>query len=200
MNLITNNITVSINKKHIFIVFFSLINIWIENPFATWWKARKYFKRPSLKFKFGILKYSFPYASKKYIGKILDIAVHDVGWKDKYNTPRHERNPYLWICLFKLFTFKIFTHISYLDEKGYSDRSTYYWEYMLDYLYYSKNLKLHNIWTYESSVYKYIKHGEDGSDDKVIPYKIVVPTQLFSLNKKGLKEFNKLYNINFYEN
>lgn len=195
MNIRSKNCEIWIARGIFYISIFSLINIHIDNPFATWWKARKYFKRPSLKFSFGLLKYSFPYAHRRYIGKIIDVDIHDVGWKDKYNSPRHERNPYLWICLFRLIRFEIGTYIPELTETGrYRDGSMHYWEYMLDYLYYSKTLKINYCWETSSKVYKYIKYfGNEDGEDQVVPYKMVIQTPLFSLNKRGLKEFSKIY-------
>ena len=187
----------NIYKDWFYLEILDLVHININNPFKTWWKARKYFKRPSLKFHFGLLKYSFPYAHRRYIGKIIDISIQDVMWKDKYNSPRHERNPYVWICLFRLFRFEIGTKINTLTETGkVEDRSTFYWEYLLDYLYYSKSLKINQCWEYTSKVYtriKYYSNREDGEEDQIVPYKMVIQTPLFSLNKRGLKEFNKLY-------
>lgn len=197
MNIRTENCEIWIAKGIFYISIFSLIHIHIDNPFATWWKARKYFKRPSLKFHFGLLKYSFPYAHRRYIGKIIDISIQDVCWKDKYNSPRHERNPYLWICLFRLIRFEIGTYIPELTETGkYEDGSMYYWEYMLDYLYYSKTLEIQYCWETSSKIYKYTKYfgsREDGEEDQLVPYKMVIQTPLFSLNKRGLKEFSKIY-------
>lgn len=187
----------NIYKDWFYLEILDLVHINITNPFKTWWKARKYFKRPSIKYHFGLLKYSFPYANRDYIGKIIDISIQDVMWKDKYNSPRHERNPYVWICLFRLFRFEISTRINALTETGkVEDRSTFYWEYLLDYLYYSKSLKINQCWEYSSKVYHYTKYysnREDGEEDQIVPYKMVIQTPLFSLNKNGLKEFNKLY-------
>ena len=187
----------NIYKDWFYLEILGLVHININNPFKTWWKARKYFKRPSIKFYFGLLKYNFPYANRNYIGKIIDISIHDVMWKDKYNSPRHERNPYVWICLFRLFRFEIATKVNTLTETGkVEDRSMFYWEYLLDYLYYSKSLKITHSWEYSSKVYHYTKYysnREDGEEDQVVPYKMVIQTPLFSLNKRGLKEFNKLY-------
>lgn len=187
----------NIYKDWFYLEILGLVHININNPFKTWWKARKYFKRPSVKFYFGLLKYNFPYANRNYIGKIIDISIQDVGWKDKYCSPRHERNPYVWICLFRLFRFEIGTRINDITETGkVEDRSTFYWEYLLDYLYYSKSLKINQCWEYTSKVYtrtKYYSNREDGEEDQVVPYKMVIQTPLFSLNKRGLKEFNKLY-------
>ena len=187
----------NIYKDWFYLEILDLVHININNPFKTWWKARKYFKKPSIKCHFGLLKYSFPYANRDYIGKIIDISIQDVMWKDKYNSPRHERNPYVWICLFRLFRFEIGTRINALTETGkVEDRSTFYWEYLLDYLYYSKSLKINQCWEYSSKVYHYTKYysnREDGEEDQIVPYKMVIQTPLFSLNKRGLKEFNKLY-------
>ena len=187
----------NIYKDWFYLEILDLVHININNPFKTWWKARKYFKRPSIKCHFGLLKYNFPYANRNYIGKIIDISIHDVGWKDKYDSPRHERNPYVWICLFRLFRFEIGTRINDITEIGkVEDRSTFYWEYLLDYLYYSKSLKINQCWEYTSKVYtriKYYSNREDGEEDQVVPYKMVIQTPLFSLNKRGLKEFSKIY-------
>ena len=187
----------SIYKDWFYLEILDLVHININNPFKTWWKARKYFKKPSIKCHFGLLKYSFPYANRDYIGKIIDISIQDVMWKDKYNSPRHERNPYVWICLFRLFRFEIGTRINAITETGkVEDRSTFYWEYLLDYLYYSKSLKINQFWEYSSKVYHYTKYysnREDGEEDQIVPYKMVIQTPLFSLNKRGLKEFNKIY-------
>ena len=187
----------NIYKDWFYLEILDLVHININNPFKTWWKARKYFKRPSIKFYFGLLRYNFPYANRDYIGKIIDISIQDVMWKDKYNSPRHERNPYVWICLFRLFRFEISTRTNAITETGKAeDRSTFYWEYLLDYLYYSKSLKITHSWEYSSKVYHYTKYysnREDGEEDQVVPYKMVIQTPLFSLNKRGLKEFSKIY-------
>ena len=187
----------NIYKDWFYLEILDLVHININNPFKTWWKARKKNKKPSIKCHFELLKCSFPYANRNYIGKIIDISIQDVMWKDKYNSPRHERNPYVWICLFRLFRFEIGTRINALTETGkIEDRSTFYWEYLLDYLYYSKSLKINQCWEYSSKVYHYTKYysnREDGEEDQIVPYKMVIQTPLFSLNKNGLKEFNKLY-------
>ena len=72
----------------------------------------------------------------------------------------------------------------------------YYWEYMLEYLYYSNSLKLSSFWTIDSKIAQITKFGnaEDGSEDIHKPMQLYIPEQLISLNKKGLKEFKKLYN------
>lgn len=90
----------------------------LQCPFATWWKARKYFKRPRFKFYFGPMwKYKgkvqaefgdyddyeylggyWPAASTDYLRWYtprwfpIHVMSWDIGWKDKYNTPRYERH------------------------------------------------------------------------------------------------------------
>lgn len=171
----------------------------IENPFKTWWKARKYFKFPNIAIHFSNNKNSFPYASKSWQGKLLDINIHDLFWKDKYNSPRHERNPLIYICLFGKWSLWITFHKTFIDEFGdKTDESLHYWEYLLDYLYYSKSLKLSSYWVTNSKVAQTKKFGnaEDGSEDICKPMQLYIPDQLISLNKKGLKEFKKLYETN----
>lgn len=174
----------------------NLIAFSIENPLKTWWKARKYFKFPSISVRISLDKYHFPYAIKYWQGKIIDINIHDVYWKDKWRGPRHERNPLIYICLFGKLSLWIVFYKSWINEFGEKENcSMHYWEYMLDYLYYSKSLKLGSIWTTDSKIAKTRIYGnaEDGSEDKVKPFQIYIPEQLISLNKKGLKEFKKLY-------
>lgn len=92
-------------------------------PFRTWWKARKYFKRPKFKFYFGKTcknngwiesekfgkfqdfqqKGFWPFASTEYLkwttSKWFPINVfsQDIVWKDKYDSPRFERPGYFII-------------------------------------------------------------------------------------------------------
>lgn len=175
----------------------NLISFSIENPLKTWWKARKYFKFPDVRIVLTNNIHAYPYASSKWRGTLLDVDIHDVYWKDKYNSPRHERNPLIYICLFSKWSLWITFHKTFINEFGdKTDESIHYWEYMLDYLYYSKTLKLNTFWTTDSKVAKIIDVGdsEDGSDDKIKPMTIYIPDQLISLNKKGLKVFKQLYN------
>lgn len=175
----------------------NIIAFSIENPLKTWWKARKYFKFPNISILFSNNKYSFPYASKFWQGKLLDINIHDVYWKDKYNSPRHERNPLIYICLFGKYSVWICFHKKWIDEFGdKTDESIHYWEYMLDYLYYSKSLKLSSYWTFDSKIVRTKRFGnaEDGSEDTFKPFTVYIPDHLISLNKKGLKAFKQLYN------
>lgn len=164
-----------------------LIHIHLSNPFKTWWKARKYFKFPNVKMKFEAHLNNFPYAHKDYIGKILDVNFHDVTWKDKYNSPRHEINPYIFICLFRSLCLHIVFHKNFYDEIGNKiDESSIYWEYLLDYVYYSKKLRIADCWETTSKIYK----KEIGNNTKYMSIRI--STEKYSLNKKGIEEINKL--------
>ena len=175
-----------------FIDKFNFVHITVENPFKTWWKARKYFKFPKWKFKFHLVKTyaGYPYATWRWLGKILDIDIHDVYWKDKYNTPRHERNPLIYICLFRKFGFTATPRVYYCDEFGKKRNGDMeYWEYLIQYLYYNENksLKCYSIWTTDSDLYK----SYDENKDKNVPIKMVIPVVQMSLNKKGLQQLKK---------
>lgn len=154
--------------------------IFISNPFKTWWRARKYFKRPKIKFSFALLPF------REYYGKVLNLTIRDLMWKDKFDSPRHEINPYIRISLFNRFAVYIGTHVDYVDEFGIKrNGDNQYWEYMLSYLYYTKSLKLEpSPWVYYSKIFK-----DEDSEEVKIP----IMTHLFSLNKRGLKEFRKEY-------
>lgn len=109
-----------------------LFYIRIENPFKTWWKVRKYFKLPEIR----IYKQKYtsgpPYKNGK--GNLLYIWTHDLFWKDKFNSPRHEVNPICNIILFN----KIRIIFS-LNPKKCDDHI--YWETLLDFLYYGFSLQ-----------------------------------------------------------
>lgn len=192
-------------------------NILINNPLKTWWKARKYFKLPKIRIhKIGKLIHKkihtqfgdyvddglayCPYACLDSIGKILSVYSADVMWKDKWNSPRHERNPIIWILLFKRIGFCITFNITYLGEFGEEQSGDMqYWEFLLSYLYYTNNLKsallTSNGWTVGSKLWKCrVKYGkaEDGSEDVYEPQKMVIQAQLFSLNKKGLTRLKSI--------
>lgn len=167
----------------------------IENPLGTWWKARKYFKRPKISFHISkVTTYSgYPYICYKHISKILDVDIHDVWWKDKWNSPRHERNPLIWICLFRKIALCVNFNIYYKDEFDEKvDGDLYYWEYLLKWLYYKKKktLRCYSAWSHDSRLYREVKYGkaEDGSEDIIKPFMCVVPTVAMSLNKQGIKE------------
>ena len=174
------------NKK-----FNKWINIYIENPFKTWLKVKKYFKRPKCKVNFFLNPvYNCPFWDLSCIAKIIEIRISDVVWKDKYNSPRHEISPYVWICFFKRFGCSINWHIYYYDEFGEKRQGDiYYWEYLLDYIYYNKNLTHYPCWVSDSKLYKYTTNYKNNTT-KAIEY--AVPVVAMSLNKLGIEELKSL--------
>lgn len=101
------------------------ISIDIENPFKTWWKAKKYFKFPEL-----YIRCTNKYHSNYW----FYIEAFDILWKDKWDSPRHEISPRITIVIFKKFALSI-------SIEGDVEYSWIYWETILDYLYYTKDLK-----------------------------------------------------------
>lgn len=192
LSKIFKKITFKLKGKIQYISFedkWNLFNIFIENPFKTWWKAKKLFKRPKTKVSFFWSKHDYyipgPYIWTERYGKILDVHISDLWWKDKWDSPRYERPPHIFVCFFKKFGFNIIPHIYKTNEFGEKENGDmYYWEYLLNYTEYNRSLKLNYFWVGDSQICK--------NDDK--PYRIPIYTHLFSLNKEGLKVFKSLYN------
>lgn len=121
-----------------------------HNPWYHWWKARKYFKKPKCHLHKGKLTWFFGFpCDKKYLNSILDIRFSSLGWKDKYNSPRHEWDPYISIVFFRKYQLLwIFNWINKKDK--FSDtRSMATWESILDYIYYNESIehcKKTHIW------------------------------------------------------
>lgn len=191
-------------------------NILIENPLKTWWKAREYFKLPKIRIhKIGKLIHKkvhtqfgdyvddglayCPYGCLDRIGRILSIYSMDVLWKDKFDTPRHERSPIIWVLFFHRIGFCITFDITYQWEFGEEvSGNMEYWEFLLTYLYYNHDLKIalqtSECWTRSSKLWRRIvEYGkaEDGSEDVYEPISIPIQTQLFSLNKRGLEKLRE---------
>ena len=163
----------------------TLFDIYIENPFKTWWKARKYFKRPKTIIKIGLFKENFRFN----INKILHISIHDLEWKDKWNSPRHEDNPLIFISLFKYFWIYIESHIKYYDEFGEKkDGDSIYWEYLLNYLYYKKRLRCYSAWRHDSKLYRMSIYNKEKGEYEYKPYVEIIPVVAMSLNKEGIKQ------------
>jgi hypothetical protein len=169
-----------------------LIHISLTDPLRTWKKAKKYFKKPSLSFHFFTNPiYDCPFANLRNMSKILEVWSSDVWWKDKYDSPRFEGNPFIYVCFFKSIGFSICFNVIYIDELGRNkDCSMLYWEYLLDFVYYNRPLSDISTWTFQSRIHKEYIQGkaEDGSEDSYVPMQLAIPTQLFALNKQGLKK------------
>ena len=143
---------------------------YLQCPFRTWWKAKKYFKKPKFKFYFGPMwKYKgkaktkfceyddyeykggyWPAASTEFLKWNtpkwfpIHIVSWDIGWKDKYNTPRYE-NPGYFIIFFgrdyrKHWQFSMtVTAPDFFcnNDCTIEDNDDNYWESMLWYLHYA---------------------------------------------------------------
>lgn len=106
----------------------------ISNSKKTINKLKGVFKSLKCYFRFtkGWDYYPVLWCSKP---SFIQIVAHDVGWKDKYDTPRYEVPPYVWIHIYK------FNFIWYwgLPEHQ-SHEIDNYWEQVLWYLYYYNTL------------------------------------------------------------
>lgn len=161
------------------------VNWYFENPFSTWWQARKYFKCPNT-----VLYFSTKPTYYR-IGKFLDIKVMDVSWKDKWGSPRYEYRPKIEITLFRRITFGITCGVYYKDEFGEEvNGDMEYWEYLLTWLYYKKKktLKCYPCWVGMSWLYSKTAEQEDSEKEA---YLYIVPTVAFSLNKRGIKQLKE---------
>ena len=67
-----------------------------HNPLHYWWGVRKHFKRPRAHFVHGKYYGYFGLPIRTYYG-MLNLHCVGLGWKDKFDTPRHEWDPI--ICL-----------------------------------------------------------------------------------------------------
>ena len=164
----------------------SLVNIHFENPFTEWWRARKVFRFPHIDIQFYRKRLRDPR------WKILNIDFRALNWKDKWCTARHVENPRIDIELFGLGFRLDFGAIDYDEFGDPRDVSLEYWEYMLDYLYYSKSLKISAVWYGRSQMFVIPNWGAD--DDKS-QERLPVATYInkIALNKRGRKEFKKIY-------
>ena len=104
----------------------------IRNPFKTMKKLKGVFKPLKCYFKWNTNTDWFPmiWCSEPAYIHIMSV---DVGWKDKFDSPRYEYPPTIWIHLFKL---NLIWHWKLPNEKYMDD----YWEQALWYLYYYKNI------------------------------------------------------------
>lgn len=104
----------------------------IRNPFKTMKKLKGVFKPLKCYFKWNTNTDWFPmlWCSKPAYIHIMSV---DVGWKDKFDSPRYEYPPAIWIHLFKL---NLIWYWELPNEKYMDD----YWEQALWYLYYYKNI------------------------------------------------------------
>ena len=141
----------------------SWIYINIVNPLKTWSSVKEVFKFPKVNILCGsnvktgniLIDYKYPHR------KILNINCQDIGYKMKWDDPRHEHNPYICIDIFNKFRFII-------EFKSPTDLMDdfMYWEIILEYiLLYNKNIKI----TQES--FGWCKYIIDNEGNRIaIPY------------------------------
>jgi len=124
-----------IKKDWIYITWKKYLYINISNPKKTMNKLKGVFKPLKLYFRFTVDEWA-PYPVL-WVSKpsYIQIMFEDVGWKDKYDTPRFEHHPYIWIHVYK-WNFVWYWDLS-LYEQSYIDE---YWEQALWYLYYYKTI------------------------------------------------------------
>ena len=117
-------------KDWIYFSWKNYIRINIVNSRKTMNKLKGIFKPLKCYFKFGKTWHPILYCSKP---AFFHIKTSDVQWKDKYDTPRYEGPPYIWIHLHK------WNLIWYwdLDLHYGSSEIEQYWEQALWYLHYT---------------------------------------------------------------
>ena len=119
-------------KDWIFINLFNIISInWSKRKIIN--SVKGVFIKPKCYFRFT--KDYAPFMFCSHYGKLISITIRDLGWKDKYNTPRHEENPFISIALFNKFFFNWEWRLPKEVEEHWIDNDDY-WEQMLWYLYY----------------------------------------------------------------
>ena len=129
-----------------------------HNPLYYWWKARKYFKRPKAHFHCGNIVWFFGFPCRKdYLNPVIDFRMSSLGWKYKWDTCRHEWDPYISILFFRRWQLLwVFNWVKKEDEFGHI-RSMATWEAILDYV--------HNKFTIEKCIKRHTwegsKHGEE---------------------------------------
>lgn len=127
----------NIFKYGIYLDFRKWIYLSLRNPFRTMNKLKGVFKPLRCFFKFSWREWDYwpvLWCSKP---AYLHIISTDVMWKDKYDTPRYEVPPYIWIHIYKL------NFVWYWDLQPHMRYETdNYWEQALWYLFYHSEYKM----------------------------------------------------------
>lgn len=121
-----------IRKDWIYLHWKKYLYIDISNPKKTMNKLKGIFKPLKCYFRSGRTWYPVLWVSKP---AYIQIMAHNVGWKDKYDTPRYEVPPYVWIHLFGYNL--VWYWVLPIHQFGEEER---YWEQALWYLYYYGNI------------------------------------------------------------
>lgn len=148
---------------------------WNEYPWYHWWEVREYFKRPKAHFLFRKKFWTFGLPARRdYYNPVIDIGFHALGWKDKWDSPRHEWDPMICITFFRTWHLLWIFNWAVKEEKNSITKSMATWEAILDYSYYNKTIDQaidNHVWSYE----------EDGEKKYI--------TIISNMTKKGLKEY-----------
>ena len=126
-----------------------------HNPYYYWWKVRNLFKRPKAHFHAGETQYFFGFpCNKSYLNKVLDIRLSGLGWKSKFDSPRHEWDPYISIVFFRKWQLLwIFNWVDLKEEHSHT-RSMATWEAILDIVVFKKGFE-ETIGRHTWQCYKY---------------------------------------------
>ena len=106
-----------------------------ENPFKTMNKLKGIFKPLKRYFIWGF-NMNPPYIIYCSKPELIFIRCRDIEWKDKWETPRYEEPPHVWI---NLFGFQLFWYWDLPNNLFYNPKEDHiddYWEQALWYLYY----------------------------------------------------------------
>lgn len=154
------------------------------NPLYYWWKVRKYFKRPRVHFLFRKNFWMFGLPIRRdYYNLVIDIGFHALGWKDKWDSPRHEWDPMICITLFRTWHLLWIFNWVVKEERDSITRSMATWEAILDFLNYNKSLSIaidDHVWGYK----------ESGEDHHIT----IIP----NLTRKGVESYECINDIESY--
>lgn len=117
------------------------------NPFFYIKNCPIWLKKP--KFKWYIGKYIPKYGD--YANSIIGFWYDGLGWKDKYDSPRFEWNPYI---LLKIFKWCI--RLDIVSPNNINNDEDIYWETLLDAIEYNKDFKTcikENTWFSDNGIY-----------------------------------------------
>lgn len=135
--------------------------IWLSNPLKKYNIIKRYFKplKPCFHF-IHPWNYYDP-------TKVMKLVSTDVGWKSKWDSPRHEYNP-----RFVFMLFGIGIHIEWKYFECGEDRSMEYWEAALDWMCFNKPLSQ----AFEDNT-GWITYDKDGNEVKKTYYFLREPYQ-----------------------
>jgi len=119
--------------------FKNWIYISLENPFKTMKQLKGVFRPLRKYFRMSFKEWDYSPVLWCSRPSFIQIMTHDVMWKDKYDSPRYEVPPYIWIHVYKLnLVWYWDLPINLLkDSESHIDD---YWEQALWYLYYTNTI------------------------------------------------------------